>query len=176
MGKKDKNKSKIKRLKKEEIKQRIITFFSEEATRSHNYKQVSHVIGAKTEVQKQMVCEILESLKDDDYLIEIVPGKYKFNNRGTSSVEGIFERRSNGKNHVITEDEGDPIFIAERNSLRAMNGDKVKVLIYAKRKNHVLEKKRRKFLSEPLKSKSILLFYLLTIKYWQMIFLSPKKN
>ena len=86
-----------------------------------------------------MVCEILESLKDDDYLIEIVPGKYKFNNRGTSSVEGIFERRSNGKNHVITEDEGDPIFIAERNSLRAMNGDKVKVLIYAKRKNHVLE-------------------------------------
>ena len=139
MGKKDKNKSKIKRLKKEEIKQRIITFFSEEATRSHNYKQVSHVIGAKTEVQKQMVCEILESLKDDDYLIEIVPGKYKFNNRGTSSVEGIFERRSNGKNHVITEDEGDPIFIAERNSLRAMNGDKVKVLIYAKRKNHVLE-------------------------------------
>ncbi len=86
-----------------------------------------------------MVCEILESLKDDDYLIEIVPGKYKFNNRGTSSVEGIFERRSNGKNHVITEDEGEPIFIAERNSLRAMNGDKVKVLIYAKRKNHVLE-------------------------------------
>ena len=139
MGKKDKNKTKIKRLKKEEIKQRIITFFSEEATRSHNYKQVSHVIGAKTEVQKQMVCEILESLKDDDYLIEIVPGKYKFNNRGTSSVEGIFERRSNGKNHVITEDEGEPIFIAERNSLRAMNGDKVKVLIYAKRKNHVLE-------------------------------------
>ncbi len=139
MGKKDKNKTKIKRLKKEEIKQRIITFFSEEATRSHNYKQVSHVIGAKTEVQKQMVCEILESLKDDDYLIEIVPRKYKFNNRGTSSVEGIFERRSNGKNHVITEDEGEPIFIAERNSLRAMNGDKVKVLIYAKRKNHVLE-------------------------------------
>lgn len=139
MEKKDKNKTKIKRLKKEEIKQRIITFFSEEATRSHNYKQVSHVIGAKTEVQKQMVCEILESLKDDDYLIEIVPGKYKFNNRGTSSVEGIFERRSNGKNHVITEDEGEPIFIAERNSLRAMNGDKVKVLIYAKRKNHVLE-------------------------------------
>lgn len=139
MGKKDKNKTKIKRLKKEEIKQRIITFFSEEATRSHNYKQVSHVIGAKTEVQKQMVCEILESLKDDDYLIEIVPGKYKFNNRGTSSLEGIFERRSNGKNHVITEDEGEPIFIAERNSLRAMNGDKVKVLIYAKRKNHVLE-------------------------------------
>ena len=40
---------------------------------------------------------------------------------------------------MITEDEGDPIFIAERNSLRAMNGDKVKVLIYAKRKNHVLE-------------------------------------
>lgn len=139
MGKKDKNKTKIKRLKKEEIKQRIITFFSEEATRPHNYKQISHVIGAKTEVQKQMVCEILESLKGDDYLIEVVPGKYKFNNRGTSSVEGIFERRSNGKNHVITEDEGEPIFIAERNSLRAMNGDKVKVLIYAKRKNHALE-------------------------------------
>ena len=49
-------------------------------------------------------------------------------------MEGIFERRSNGKNRVLTE-EGYPIFIAERNSLRAMNGDKVRIQLYAKRKN-----------------------------------------
>lgn len=58
-------------------------------------------------------------------------------NRGTQ-VTARFERRSNGKNHAITDD-NESIFIAERNSLRAMNGDKVLVLVYAKRKNRETE-------------------------------------
>ncbi|MCH5327576.1 MAG: ribonuclease R [Coprobacter sp.] len=136
--KKEKNKSRN-RLKKSDIIQQIITFFNEADTRGYNYKQVSFAVGARTENQKHLVYEILESLKDDNYLLEIAPGKYKLNRRKTSRIIGTFERRSNGKNHVIVEESGESIFIAERNALRAMNGDKVKVLIYAKRKNRDLE-------------------------------------
>lgn len=121
------------RMKKDEMINRIISFFNADAIRSFNYKQVAHAIDAKKEPQKQQVFQILESLAADNFLIEIIPGKYKLNSRGTDA-EGIFERRSNGKNSVRT-DEGDSVFIAERNSLRALNGDKVKILMYAKRKN-----------------------------------------
>ena len=49
-------------------------------------------------------------------------------------AEGIFIRRSNGKNSVDTaSDDGDPIMVAERNSMHALNGDRVLVHISAAR-------------------------------------------
>ncbi|MDR0893230.1 MAG: ribonuclease R, partial [Mediterranea sp.] len=45
----------------------------------------------------------------------------------------------NGKNSFIPEGGGDPIFVAERNSAHAMNNDKVRIMFYAKRKNHEAE-------------------------------------
>jgi ribonuclease R len=68
------------------------------------------------------------------------PKKFKkkaFELRNTAT--GRFERRSNGKNSFIPETGEDPIFVAERNSMHAMKGDRVKVQIYAKRKDHELE-------------------------------------
>ena len=38
-------------------------------------------------------------------------------------------------NGTITDDGGETIFIAERNSAHAMNNDKVKIALFAKRKN-----------------------------------------
>ncbi|MFR1235453.1 MAG: ribonuclease R [Barnesiella sp.] len=151
MAKKEKE-NKEKRIKKDEFVQRIIAFFNQDRKRSFNYKQIAHGVGASTQPQKQLVFQILENLAADDFLVEIVPGKYKSNNRGTI-VSGRFERRSNGKNHVVTE-EGESIFIAERNSMRAMNGDKVAIYVYAKRKNkdtegevkEILEKAEQTFI------------------------------
>ena len=60
------------------------------------------------------------------------------NNLGTLAA-GTFERRSNGKNSFVPEDGSDHLFVAERNSLHAMNGDKVKVQILARRKERTPE-------------------------------------
>jgi ribonuclease R len=54
-------------------------------------------------------------------------------------MEGTFTRKSNGKNTFTPSDGGDPIFVAERNSLHAMSGDTVKVTLFARRKNHMKE-------------------------------------
>lgn len=48
-------------------------------------------------------------------------------------MTGTFLRKSNGKNSFIPDDGGEPIFIAERNSAHAMNNDKVKIALCAKR-------------------------------------------
>ncbi len=120
-------------MKKTELLPMIVSFFKENPSQTYNYKQVSEAIGVKRDMLRQQVFGLLDELKEDGFLIETSIGKYKYNARG-KEVIGKFERRSNGKNQLIPEDGGDGIFVAERNSMRAMNGDKVKVFLSARRK------------------------------------------
>ena len=124
-----------KRIKKEDMLASVVEFFNQDRKRAFNYKQVAHGVGATTTPQKQMVFQLLEGMAEQNFLIEVSPGKYKANSRGTEVI-GRFERRVNGKNHVITDDD-ESIFIAERNAMHAMDGDRVRVLVYAKRRGHV---------------------------------------
>ena len=126
-----------KRIKKEDMLASVVEFFNQDRKRAFNYKQVAHGVGATTTPQKQMVFQLLEGMAEQNFLIEVSPGKYKANSRGTEVI-GRFERRVNGKNHVITDDD-ESIFIAERNAMHAMDGDRVRVLVYAKSRGHDAE-------------------------------------
>ena len=145
MGKRKKNKSNKgekknssakkgnKRMKKGAMANAIIQVFKASPKEPFNYRQISSKIGADNPVQKKQVVEILNALATDNFISEIDPGRYRYNDWGTTAV-GIFTRRQNGKNSFIPEDGGTPIFIAERNSAHALDGDKVKIQIHAKRK------------------------------------------
>ena len=130
-GKKDKGVGK--RMKKEAMIQAIISVFQSSPKEPFNYKQISKIIGVENQVQKLQVVDILYDLSAEDIITEIDRGRYRLNGLGTLAV-GTFARRSNGKNSFIPEDGGTPVFIAERNSGHAMDGDKVKVQLFAKRK------------------------------------------
>jgi ribonuclease R len=136
--KKEKGMKQDKRLGKKDMMNRIINLFNTYPKEAMNYKQVSAEIGATSQVNKLTVSGILESLLAEDFLSDVDHGKYKLNGLGTLAV-GKFERRSNGKNSFIPEDGGNPLFVAERNSMNAMNGDKVQVQILAKRKGNTPE-------------------------------------
>ena len=138
MSKKSKGNKFEKRITKEELTDRIINLFNTCPKEEMNYRQVSAGIGISSQEKKMMVSNILESLFLDEFLLEVDRGKYRLNGLGTLAV-GTFERRSNGKNSFIPEAEGNPLFVAERNSLHAMNGDKVKVQILARRKGKTTE-------------------------------------
>lgn len=139
--------------KKEALQTAVIDFFNTENNIPYNYKQVSSAVGAITPQKRAEVVEILEELTLDGFLSEVTPGKFKANQRGTVST-GTFVRRSNGKNSVLLDGENDGIFVAERNSMHALNGDKVKVHISAKRKGfepeaevlEIIEKKDQVFI------------------------------
>ena len=154
----EKNKQKAgggKRLKKGEMIQAILSVFQAAPKEPFNYKQISKVIGASNEVQKLQVVDILYDLAAEDIISEVDRGRYRFNNLGTIAI-GTFSRRSNGKNSFTPEDGGSPIFIAERNSGHAMDGDKVKVQLFAKRKGaepegevvEIIESKGRLFVGK----------------------------
>ena len=144
-----------KRLKKGEMLQAILSVFQAAPKEPFNYKQISKIIGASNEVQKLQVVDILYDLAAEDIISEVDRGRYRFNNLGTIAI-GTFSRRSNGKNSFTPEDGGSPIFIAERNSGHAMDGDKVKVQLFAKRKGaepegevvEIIESKERLFVGK----------------------------
>ena len=152
-GKKDKGVGK--RMKKEAMIQAIISVFQSSPKEPFNYKQISKIIGVENQVQKLQVVDILYDLSAEDIITEIDRGRYRLNGLGTLAV-GTFARRSNGKNSFIPEDGGTPVFIAERNSGHAMDGDKVKVQLFAKRKGaepegevvEILESKERTFVGK----------------------------
>jgi ribonuclease R len=113
--------------------QAVMEAFQASSKESFNYKQISKILGLEAQVQKLMVVDILYDLAADDFISEIDRGRYRYNGIGTLAV-GTFTRRSNGKNSFLPEDGGTPVAVAERNSGHAMNGDKVKVQLFAKRK------------------------------------------
>ena len=127
-----------KRLTKKDIQKRIINLFNTYPKETMNYKQVSAEIGIVSKEKKFLVANIMENLLLEEFLLEVDRGKYKLNGLGTIAT-GTFERRSNGKNSFIPEAGGNSLFVAERNSMHAMNGDKVKVQILAHRKGRTPE-------------------------------------
>ena len=132
MGANNDKKSKAPKIKKKDLEKLILNFLEKENRQSFNYKQVAFAINATNPANRMDVINILDALTAADLIQEVGIGKYKANtNRGTENT-GIFVRRSNGKNGVMIDDE--LILVAERNSLHALNGDKVRVEISANRR------------------------------------------
>lgn len=129
----EKKKKSNNRMSINELMHDIVSLFNAEPNKLFNYKQVAHALGLKLSAQRQKVYEILSTMAQQEFLVEPTPGRFKKKDRGTRAL-GLFERRSNGKNQVVTE-EGEEIFVAERNSMHALDGDKVEVYVYARRRH-----------------------------------------
>lgn len=135
------------------LMKKVNEFVAQQKNNTYNYKQVAHAIGATTATQQRNIALLLVEMAFNGEIIEVSPGKYKSPPRGNEAT-GIFVRRSNGKNSVITDADGETIFVAERNSMRALNGDKVRVSIAAHRRGaepeaevvEIIEKKDQTFI------------------------------
>lgn len=138
MAKKQKEKKGGKHLKKKELVEILLNYFRTKPNEAFSLKQLFQALKLTTHPGKMLCIDVVEEMLEDNFLIEIEKGRYKINDKG-QILTGTFVRKSNGKNSFIPEEGGEPIFIAERNSAHAMNNDKVKVALCAKRKKHQLE-------------------------------------
>lgn len=111
----------------------VVNYISRQKNQTFNYKQVSHAIGAVTAAAQRSVAMMLAEMAFDGDLIEVSPGKYKAPSRSNVTT-GTFVRRSNGKNSVTTDIDNEQIFVAERNSMHALNGDRVRIVVAARRR------------------------------------------
>ena len=135
---KNKEKKAGKRMKKKDLVNILMNFFHSKPTEALSLKFIFSELKMTTHPLKMLCIDILNELKDGDYITEVDKNKFRLNDHG-KELTGTFQRKSNGKNSFIPDEGGDPIFIAERNSAHAMNNDKVKIVFYAKRKNHDAE-------------------------------------
>ena len=138
MRKKNKSEEPVRKRKKKELASAILQFLNENPGKQYNYKQISAALDVSAEERRTTLRNVLDKMRDDEVLLETQRGKYKTNDR-KPVLEGRFERRSNGKNFFVPNDEGNIIYIPERNSMHAMNGDIVRVQMFAKRKRFETE-------------------------------------
>ncbi len=112
------------------IQKAVDLYIAGPASKTFNYKQVSEAIGVKNPANHRAVALYLAELAFDGRLIEVAPGKYKAADQKVTAT-GTFVRLRNGKNSVITDGDEQTINVAERNSMHALNGDRVQVQIAA---------------------------------------------
>ena len=126
------NSGQTRRTGRQELTQRIIDAFGDNHDKTFNYKQMSALLGIKSEAQRLLVGDIMLELCDEDFIIREGRGKYKLNPRG-GYTEGTIERHG-VKMYLRPDDGGEPIFIPERKTRHGLSGDRAKVYLYARRK------------------------------------------
>lgn len=122
-----------KRITKKELTAALIDLFQQNPNDTITYKQIFARLDLKTHPAKMLCTDIIADLVFDEYLKEVSRGSFKPYNSG-QVLEGIFQRKTNGKNSFIPDDGGEPVMVAERNSAHAMHGDRVKVALFARRR------------------------------------------
>ena len=127
-----------KRLKKKELAKMLMELFQNNPAEVYDINRIFRDLKLDTHPAKLLCMDLLEDLAMDDYIKETEKLHFRLNTTG-QVFEAIFNRKANGKNTVTPLDGGEPVLVAERNSLHAMGGDKVKVTLLARRKHHVRE-------------------------------------
>ena len=127
-----------KRLSKKQIAEMLQTLFQQNPNETFSFKQIFKALKFDTHPVKMMAIDLMEEMAWDDFLSKASDNSYRLNLK-TQVQEGTFIRKANGKNSFLPDDGGKPIFVSERNSMFALNGDRVKVAMMARREKHIKE-------------------------------------
>src|SRR5574344_1697244 len=127
-----------KRLTRKDLTAVRQTLFEDTPKGTFGFKQLFQPLNLDTDPLKMLAIDIMEDMAFDDYLTKVSETSFKLNTQGQVQ-EGKFTRKNNGKNVFTPDEGGQPVFVAERNSLFAMNGDRVRVTFMARRRHHIKE-------------------------------------
>ena len=127
-----------KRLNKRQVVEMLQTLFQQNPNETFSFKQIFKALKLDTHPAKMLAIDSMEEMAWDDFLSKVSENSYRLNTKGQVQ-EGTFIRKANGKNSFMPDDGGKPIFVSERNSMFALNGDRVRVSLMARRQNHIKE-------------------------------------
>ena len=133
-----KGRNTTKRLTKKQLTELLQDFFTRHPQETFSFKQVFKQLRLDTHPVKMLAVDIMETMAWDDFLSKVSENSYRLN-LGGQTQEGTFIRKANGKNSFIADGSDKPVFVAERNSMFALNGDRVQVTFMARRRHHIKE-------------------------------------
>lgn len=135
---KSKGKKGGKRMTKVQLAEQLESYFRSRPGETISFKTIFKDLHLNTHPLKMLAIDILEEFAWDDFLVRVTDSSYKLAD-STQIMEGIFQAKANGRNSITPDGSDKPIFVAERNSMYAMTGDRVRFCMMARRKSHIRE-------------------------------------
>ena len=120
------------------IEEAIEQLFLNNPGQRFTLRDVARQLGLNTHPQKLQAHAIMDDMAWDDFLQKKAHDTYCLNQQGQVQ-EGVFRRKTNGKNSFLPDGQDQPVFVSERNSLFALDGDRVRATMMARRRNHIKE-------------------------------------
>ncbi len=127
-----------KHVTKKQLARQLADFFTSQPAKTLSLKEIFKQLHLATHPAKMLAIDIMEEMAWDDFLTKVSDNSYQLNTKGQVQ-DGTFVRKANGKNSFIPDGGDKPIFVAERNSMSALNGDRVRVSFMARRQKHIKE-------------------------------------
>lgn len=134
MGRKTRGKKKTD-ISVEATRKLIQDILGKDPRQGYNYRQIAKVLNITDPGGKQLIREILDKLSAEGSVIEVNQGKYRSARapkRG--SITGTVDMTRMGYGFVVSDDIEDDVFVTSKNLKTALHGDKVKVLLFARKK------------------------------------------
>ncbi len=167
MAKKKKHKiaKLVESFNKPKLKNAILPLFYDHPERTYNYKQIAELLHIHDQEITKLVFVVLEELAENGNLESVQRGKYKLKSRG-GTITGKVDIKREGFGYVVSEEVEKPVLVSSQNLNHAMDGDKVKVSLYAMRKNQppegevveILERAKSTFVGTISKSQNFSFF------------------
>ena len=127
-----------KRMSANKMVEKLEEFFRSHPNKSYSFKEIFKNLKLDTHPLKMLAIDLMEELAWEDFLTPVADNAYRLN-VDTQVQEGRFVRKNNGKNVFIPDNSDLAILVAERNSMFALNGDRVKATLLARREHHMRE-------------------------------------
>ena len=123
---------------KKNLKSAVLSVMYDDPVKIYNYRQISSALKIKDDESRKLVTVVLDELHESGYLEQQGRGKYRLRTRG-GTITGVVDMQSTGFAYVHSEEADTPVYVSARNLLHGMEGDKVRVHLFARRKGHDLE-------------------------------------
>lgn len=127
------------RMNKNTLGEILEKYFRENPGRTISFKDIFRELKLNTHPLKMLAIEIMEEMAWSDFISRMSDNSYRLRDDSSQIQEGVFIRKQNGRNSFQPDGEGKPVLVTERNSLYAMNGDRVRVSYMARRRDHAKE-------------------------------------
>ena len=119
--------------KEKDFSRKIFKILSKDPNKSFNYKQIAAALELNDTQSRNEIIKELKYLASKEKIEEIERGKYRVISKA-DYVEGTIDMTSRKTAYFVSTELEDDVFIPTSNLNKALDGDKVKVYIYNRRR------------------------------------------
>ena len=114
---------------------KVLKVFKENPKKFYNYKQIAAKLNITDTKKRNSVIKALGKLQSEKRIEQSLPGKYIFKSLPKSYKEGVIQITSSGNAYLLMPEGEEDIYIARKNTNRALDGDTVSVYVLRTKKN-----------------------------------------